>query len=184
MSVWAVKIHRNPHSPLLLGLRMKFSVSRGLVEIHSTTLNRPSKPCQINALHPSSVHMALKACSATQITDLLNYNFVGPGSALYPRHSEISLTDRAVSPDISITGRATRNRQLISRGPLQRCLSKSAFKTRRSPQTFQVLLAPLLEVCLDNEAASHVEIKIYGDACLITLISHGCRSFSSYRSAH
>lgn len=37
--------------------------------------------------------MALKACSATQITALLNYNFVGSGSILYPRHSEVSLTD-------------------------------------------------------------------------------------------
>lgn len=93
--------------------------SGGLVEIHSTTKNGPSKPCQINALHLSSVDMALKARSASQITDLLNNNFVGPGRALYPRHSEISLTDLAVSADTSITRRATGYGQLMSQGLLQ-----------------------------------------------------------------
>lgn len=86
--------------------------------------SHPSKSCQINALHPSSVHMALKACSATQITALLNYNFVRSGSVLYRRHSEISPKDRAVSPDASITWRAMWNRQLISRGLLRRSSSK------------------------------------------------------------
>lgn len=120
---------------------IKFSVSSGLLEIHCTTWNHPSKPCQINAFHPSSVHMALKACSATQITDLLNYNFVGPGSVLYPRHSEISLTDRAVSMDISIIWRAMWNRQLISRGLLQQGLSQSDSRQQVPQQTFQSLLA-------------------------------------------
>ena len=110
--------------------------------------NHPSKPCQINALHPSSVHMALKACSATQITAQLNYNFVGSGSVLYPRHSEISLTDRAVSPDTSITWRAAWNRQLISRGLLQRRLSKSGSGQEVPPKTFQSLLAIYLKCVL------------------------------------
>lgn len=115
-------------SPAWLG----FNTSGSLIEIHSRTLKPPPPPhpcksCQINALHPSSVHMALKGRSATQITALLHYNFVGSGSALYPRRPEIPLTDRAVSPDVSVTWRGKRNRQLISRGLSRRSVSKLGF---------------------------------------------------------
>lgn len=154
---------------------IKFSVSSGLLEIHCTTWNHPSKLCQINAFHPSSVHMALKVCSATQITDLLNYNFVGPGSVLYPRHSEISLTDRAVSMDISIIWRAMWNRQLISRGLLQQGLSQSDSRQASSPRNISKSLSHLVEVCLDNEILFLVDVKmaICCDAGLTTVIQSG-----------
>lgn len=104
-----------------------FNASGGPIEIQWPPKATPSESCQINSLHPSSVHMALKARSATQITALLNYNFVGCGSALYPRRPEISVTDRAVSPDVSVTWRGKWNRQLISRGPSQPSSSKRGF---------------------------------------------------------
>lgn len=113
--------------------------------------------------------MALKACSATQITALLNYNFVRSGSVLYRRHSEISPKDRAVSPDASITWRATRNRQLISRGLLRQSSSK--------PGAGQEVPPKQSEVCSPSTfapvwALSHVgaEVEVYCDTDLIGMV--------------
>lgn len=141
--------HRNPHTPpaaCLHWLGFKWE-RRPDWNSQSHPEATPSKSCQINALHPSSVHMALKARSATQITALLNYNFVGSGSPLYPRHLEISLTDRAVSPDVSITCRGKWNRQLISRGLSQPDLSALGFGQKFITNK-SVRHRPL--ACLDN----------------------------------
>lgn len=105
--------------------------------------NQPCESCQINALHRSSVHVALKACSPTQITALLNYNSGGPGGTV--PGALWNITDRLSRQRWYICHLESCLKQTANiQGSLTAAFVKVCNRTRQSPQTFQSLLASYL----------------------------------------
>lgn len=92
--------------------------------------------------------MALSAFSATQITDLLTYNFGGPGSALYPRHLEKNSGRPSCQPG-HIHHQESHVKQTANiLGTFTAAFVKVCIVTGSFPQAFQSLLA-LHFVCMD-----------------------------------